>query len=57
MIRVEIIDPEHPHYEEKGILEGKRTVAGSMLHVKLENCPHAKEGCFVEKDQIKIIKE
>lgn len=56
MIRVEIVDPDHPHAGERGELRSKRTVMkGRMMLVVLENCVHLTENCYVEKNQIKVI--
>lgn len=58
MIRVKITDSEHPHYDEQGELKSKQTVMGGrMMYVELENCPHLINGCYVEKNQITVIKE
>lgn len=57
-IRVYICDPEHPHYGESGVLTGKiiefkHGIGGSMAEVKLDDCKHGTDGCFVAKGQVR----
>jgi hypothetical protein len=54
--RVMIIG-DHPHSGEYGtVKEIKHTLAGWGLEIKLENCPHGSDGCFVFKaDNLRVI--
>ncbi len=53
-MRVQIVDPDHPHFPEHGRLTGKViTVIGTpMAEVVLDHCRHGTDGCFVKKGQI-----
>jgi len=56
-IYVQITDREHPHFREYGVLTGKviRMNFGRqqlMAEVKLDNCRHGTDACFVEKGQV-----
>ncbi len=49
--RVRLIG-DHPHAGETGTVDRvERTLAGPGLRVKLDNCPHGTEGCFVFKPE------
>jgi hypothetical protein len=54
--RVRICDRKHPHYGESGRLTGKviSLFGNAMAEVKLDNCQHGTEGCFVSKGEISI---
>jgi hypothetical protein len=55
MIRVQIIDREHPHFSEHGELTGEmiRLITGTeMAKMKLDNCPHGNEACYVTQGQV-----
>lgn len=56
--RVRIVDREHPHFPESGKLTGKIiTLFGTpMAELKLDNCIHGTDGCFVKHGQISIDK-
>lgn len=53
-IRVQIVDPEHPHFPEHGRLTGEViSVLGTpMAMVKLDHCRHGTDGCYVKAGQI-----
>lgn len=56
--KVKIIDSNHPHYRESGIIEDiTRTVFGSVgMIIKLDDCPLSVESCFVfDLKEIKFI--
>jgi hypothetical protein len=59
--RVQIVNREHPHFEEYGRFTGKiitmRFGGGDMAEVKLENCCHGTDGCFVGKGDVKQVAE
>lgn len=59
--RVQIVDREHPHFEEYGRFTGKvitmRFSGESMAEVKLEHCQHGVDGCFVSKGQVRQVGE
>jgi hypothetical protein len=60
--RVQIINHEHPHFEEYGWLTGKMITMkfgqrGTMAEVKLENCRHGTDGCFVSPGDVRQVKE
>lgn len=52
--RVRVSDPDHPHFGEAGVLTGRviRVIDEPMAEVRLEDCRHGTEGCFVKKGQI-----
>lgn len=54
-IRVQITDPDHPHFPEHGALTGKviSVLGTTMAEVKLDQCVHGTEGCFVRIGQIR----
>lgn len=56
--RVFVCDRKHPHFGESGTLTGKViSVLGTpMAEVKLEDCRHGTDGCFVKKGQIQQTK-
>ena len=53
-IRVQIVDREHPHFGEHGVLTGEViTVLGTpMAKVDLDACRHGVDGCFVTQGQV-----
>jgi hypothetical protein len=57
--RVQIVKRDHPHFEEYGRFTGKvitmRFSGESMAEVKLENCRHGTDGCFVGKGDVKQV--
>lgn len=56
--RVEIVDSNHPHYKETGVVvDATKTVFGSVgMIIKLDNCPLKVESCFVfDFKEIKVI--
>jgi len=58
--RVQIVNREHPHFEEYGRFTGKiiTTIWGStMAEVTLEHCRHGVDGCFVSKGDVKAVPE
>jgi hypothetical protein len=64
-IRVQIVDREHPHFEEYGRFTGKMirprwaNPDGSedMAEVTLEHCRHGTDGCFVSKGHVRQVAE
>lgn len=62
MMRVQIVNREHPHFEEYGWLTGKIITMkfGSreqMAEVRLENCRHGGDACFVNKGDVAQVAE
>lgn len=60
--RVQIVNRDHPHFEEYGRFTGKIITmrfgnGDQMAEVKLENCRHGTDGCFVSKGDVVHIKE
>lgn len=60
--RVQIVDRQHPHYEEYGRFTGKIVTMKfgtrePMAEVTLENCRHGSDGCFVRKGEVKAVAE
>lgn len=60
--RVQIVNREHPHFEEYGRFTGKvirmKFSGGKeMAEVALENCPHGGDACFVNKGDVKQVAE
>lgn len=60
--RVQIVNREHPHFEEYGRFTGKviRMAFGKrepMAEVELENCRHGMDGCFVSQGDIRQVAE
>ena len=56
--RVEIVG-KHPHTGEKGVVDrAERTPVGPGLIVKLGDCPHGTDACFVfRSENIRVIEE
>lgn len=55
--RVQIVNRKHPHFEEYGRFTGKVITMrfgkrDQMAEVKLENCRHGTDGCFVSKGDV-----
>jgi len=52
--RVSIVDRRHPHFPEGGLLTGKiiSVLGQPMTELRLDNCRHGTDGCFVSKGQI-----
>jgi regulator of RNase E activity RraA len=60
--RVQIVNREHPHFEEYGRFTGKvitmRFGEGKqMAEVKLEHCRHGADGCFVSVGDVRQVAE
>jgi len=59
-IRVFICDRRHPHYGESGEMTGlivrPKWGGADMAEVKLFDCKHGVDGCFVTKGQIRAEK-
>jgi hypothetical protein len=60
--RVQIINPEHPHFEEHGRFTGKVIKMkfgqrSTMAEVKLEHCRHGVDGCFVSPGDVRQVSE
>jgi hypothetical protein len=55
--RVQIINADHPHFEEYGRWTGDTIVVlgQRMGRVDLENCRHAVNACFVKPGDIKQV--
>jgi hypothetical protein len=59
---VQIVNREHPHFEEYGRFTGKivKMKFGRrelMAEVKLENCCHGTDGCFVNAGDVRQVAE
>jgi hypothetical protein len=60
--RVQIVNRQHPHFEEYGRFTGKIVTLKfgarkPMAEVKLENCRHGVNGCFVMRGDVVAVKE
>ena len=60
--RVQIVNRKHPHYEEYGRFTGKIVTmrfgdGKQMAEVKLENCPHGTDACFVSVGDVRQVRE
>lgn len=59
--RVQIVNRQHPHFEEYGRFTGKiitmRFGGGDMAEVALENCRHGGDACFVSKGDVRQVAE
>lgn len=60
--RVQIVNRQHPHFEEYGRFTGKiitmRFGSGEqMAEVNLENCQHGTDSCFVSTGDVKQVRE
>jgi hypothetical protein len=53
-MRVQIVDPEHPHFPEHGEFTGEMIMllGTPMAKVKLDHCQHGTDACFVTKGQV-----
>lgn len=59
--RVQIVSRQHPHFEEYGRFTGlvitPKWGGADMAEVKLENCRHGSDGCFVTAGEVKRVAE
>lgn len=60
--RVQIVNRQHPHFEEYGrftgkVIQMKFGTREQMAEVALENCRHGSDGCFVVKGEVKAVAE
>lgn len=60
--RVQIVNREHPHFEEYGrftghVVQMKFGTRERMAEVKLENCRHGSDGCFVLPGEVRQVAE
>jgi hypothetical protein len=58
--RVRIVNREHPHHGEYGHFTGeviKPVWGGKMALVKLENCQHGTDGCYVSPGDVRQVDE
>lgn len=60
--RVQIVNREHPHFEEYGRFTGKIITmkfgnGKQMAEVQLENCRHGGEACYVSKGDVRQVAE
>lgn len=58
--RVQIVNREHPHFEEYGRFTGEviRPIwGGKMALVQLENCQHGGDACYVNPGDVKEVAE
>lgn len=58
--RVQIVNRDHPHFEEYGRFTGKiinTTFGGTMAEVTLEQCRHGTSGCFVNVGDVRQVKD
>lgn len=56
---VKIVSINHPHHDETGVIsEINKTVFGSVgIIIKLDDCPHGTESCFIfDVKDIRLIK-
>jgi regulator of RNase E activity RraA len=62
MTRVQIVNKDHPHFEEYGRFTGKIItmrfgLKKQMAEVALESCRHGVDACFVSKGDVKQVAE
>lgn len=59
--RVQIVNRKHPHFEEYGRFTGKVVTLifddKPMAEVKLENCRHGSDSCFVNRGDVRQVPE
>ena len=60
--RVQIVNREHPHFEEYGRFTGKVVVmkfgdGKKMAEVKLEHCRHGVDACVVSVGDVRQVSE
>jgi regulator of RNase E activity RraA len=60
--RVQIVNREHPHFEEYGRFTGKIITMkfgdrNQMAEVQLEHCRHGGDACFVNKGDVRQVAE
>lgn len=60
--RVQIVNRQHPHFEEYGRFTGKIVtmkfgLKNQMAEVTLENCRHGTDACFVSKGDVRQVAE
>ena len=60
--RVQVINREHPHFEEYGRFTGKVVTMNfgdrkPMAEVKLEHCRHGTDACFVSQGDVRRVEE
>lgn len=57
--RVQIMNREHPHFEEYGRFTGEiiMLLGTEMAKVKLEHCRHGVDACFVKRGDVKEVRE
>lgn len=57
--RVKIVGREHPHRGEYGRFDGStiNVLGKRMALVKLENCRHGTDGCYVSPGDIREVNE
>lgn len=59
--RVQIVNRDHPHFEEYGRFTGKiitmKFSGADMAEVKLENCRHGGDACFVSRGDVRQVQE
>ena len=60
--RVQIVNREHPHFEEYGRFTGKIITmrfgdGNQMAEVTLEQCRHGNDGCFVSPGDVRAVQE
>jgi regulator of RNase E activity RraA len=60
--RVQIVNRQHPHFEEYGRLTGKIITmrwgdGNKMAEVALEHCRHGTDGCFVSPGDVREVRE
>jgi hypothetical protein len=60
--RVQIVNRDHPHFEEYGRFTGKVIMmrfgdGKAMAEVKLEHCRHGTDGCFVSRGDVREVPE
>lgn len=60
--RVQIVNRDHPHFEEYGRFTGKIVTMRfgdqcTMAEVKLEHCRHGGDACFISKGDVRLVAE
>lgn len=60
--RVQIVNRQHPHFEEYGRFTGKIITMKfgnreQMAEVQLEHCQHGGDACFVNKGDVRQVAE
>lgn len=57
--RVQIVNPDHPHFPEHGTYTGEviRFLSGELMaNIDLDHCQHGMKACFVDAEDIVLVR-